>query len=166
MIGRIYRIIDSQSDLCYIGSTGSSLKLRWKRHKDHYQKWVKGKSSEITIYPYFKQYGITRFKIVLIKEYNVFDKKHLEAYEQLWINKLCCVNKRNPICIKRMYHSDYRCKNREKVNEYHKRYDIEHKRRKAVWRHAKFDCECGGKYTRGDKSRRFNTKKHKSYIGC
>ena len=44
-----------------------------------------------------KLYGIQNFKIILIKEYMVYrehkkDHRHLFVYEQLWINKMKCIN--------------------------------------------------------------------------
>jgi hypothetical protein len=160
MIGRIYKIIDCQSNLCYVGSTGSELKQRWQRHKKDYKRWVSGISSEISIYPFFQKFGIGRFKIILIKEYQVADKTHLEAYEQLWINKLECVNKNNPVSIKTLYYKQYRSEHREMANAYANEYRSKNKELLREKRHEKFSCECGGKYTRGDKSRHFKTKKH------
>ncbi|KAL7680584.1 putative GIY-YIG endonuclease [Plasmopara halstedii] len=33
MIGRVYKIVHSQSDICYVGSTINELRVRWKNHK-------------------------------------------------------------------------------------------------------------------------------------
>jgi hypothetical protein len=58
--------------------------------------------------------------MILIKEYQVYadnkkDHKHLEAYEQLWINKIKCVNQKNPFRIKMMSAKKYREENKEKL---------------------------------------------------
>lgn len=37
--------------------------------------------------------------MILIKEYEVIDRKHLEAYESLWINSLICINTNSPFCV-------------------------------------------------------------------
>jgi hypothetical protein len=93
MIGLIYKIIHNQSNDIYIGSTFDSLKGRFNQHKlncnnKHY-------NSRLIIYDLFKEFGVDNFKIILIKQYDVIDKKHLFMYEQLWMNKLNPVNNKN-----------------------------------------------------------------------
>ena len=90
MLGKIYKIIHNQSNICYVGSTCNELRQRWQEHKRHS---TNEKVRKLSIYKYFEQYGIENFKIILIKEYEVIDRKHLEAYEQLWISKLKAINK-------------------------------------------------------------------------
>ncbi|KAF1780175.1 GIY-YIG domain [Phytophthora cactorum] len=86
MIGKIYRIVHLQSEMCYIGSTFNLLKHRWNGHKSQFKHWDEGKTTKgCSIYPYFKEHGIDQFKMVLIKEYEVADRAQLLAYEQLWI---------------------------------------------------------------------------------
>lgn len=126
-VGKIYRIIHLQSDICYVGSTFDALRNRWCAHKRDYNFGEKN----ISIYPYFKEFGIENFKIVLIKEFEVCDRAHLRAYEQLYINKLNCVNKINPFRIKwiymKKYNKNYRNEHREELNEYSRNYHNEHK---------------------------------------
>jgi uncharacterized Zn-finger protein len=97
MKGRVYRIYYKEDlFLCYVGSTLKTLKRRWDTHKKDYKKWVNDRKnrSEISIYPFMEDYGFENFEIELLKEYDVFDETHLEAYEQLWMNRLhTCVNK-------------------------------------------------------------------------
>ncbi len=88
MIGRIYKITSPDlPDLCYIGSTARTLQYRWEQHKALYVGWLAGEQNAFAIFPYFKDHGIDKFEMTLIKEYNVVDKHHIRAYEQLWINK-------------------------------------------------------------------------------
>ena len=152
MIGRIYKIIDCQSELCYIGSTCSELKLRWSRHKEAYGRWLKGdKKYSVSIYPFFQQHGVERFKTVLIKEYEIEDKTHLSAYEQLWINKFrkTCINSNNPFRFQKLHKWAYNKKNKETIDNKKK---------------EKFSCGCGGKYTRSDKAKHFKTEKHRMWL--
>lgn len=84
-IGQIYRIIHIHSNISYIGSTfNKRLNDRMSRHKN--------KSNNTCIGKYLKKYGADNFKIILIKKYEVCDRKHLFAMEQLWINKFNCIN--------------------------------------------------------------------------
>jgi hypothetical protein len=58
--------------------------------------------SKCSIYAYFKEYGTDGFRISLIKEYQVEDRRHLNAYETLWVcNTKGCVNKYLPLRILR-----------------------------------------------------------------
>jgi molecular chaperone DnaK (HSP70) len=90
--GRIYKIICSQSNDIYIGSTFNRLSDRFRQHKLAFNQYLNNNHCCISIFPYFEKYGIENFKIILIKEYNVCDKKGLLVYEQLWINKLNSIN--------------------------------------------------------------------------
>ncbi|GMF22538.1 unnamed protein product [Phytophthora lilii] len=99
MIGSIYKIVCSQSEICYTGSTFNLLKHRMNGHRSQFKRWDEGKTtSEIAIYPYFRKYDPYEFKIMLIKKYEVTDRHQLHAYETLWINKFkkICVNKLPP----------------------------------------------------------------------
>lgn len=94
--GTVYKIVHNQSDVVYIGSTANRLKYRWKQHKDSFKEWISGKrNSCCKIFEYFEKYGIDNFSIIEIMKYQVIDKAHLRAYEQLWINRTRCVNQIN-----------------------------------------------------------------------
>ena len=138
--GIVYKIVCTQdSGIVYIGSTFNLLRHRWQLHKSQYKRYLDGKHNySISIYPYFSKYGIENFKILKIKEYDccrehIRDHKHLEVYEQLWINKTKnCVNKVNPFRIlkyntnvnrerKKEYDKEYKEKNKEKIKEYYEK---------------------------------------------
>ncbi len=92
--GRIYKIVHNQSNIVYVGSTFNLLKNRWQNHKNTVRRENK---KECCIVKYLKEYGVENFTIILIKEYQVCDRKHLQAWEQYWINKLTCINKVNAL---------------------------------------------------------------------
>lgn len=153
-IGRIYKIIHNQSDVVYVDSTFNSCRNRWQQHKHDYVKYLNGKfykgkkHGKVAIYPHFKQYGIENFKLILVKEYPVVDKKHLKLYEQLWINRTRCCNENSAFRIKWLYKKQY-CKqyyennkekeaarkkhyyesNREKMKQYYEN----NKKKKSEW---------------------------------
>ena len=138
----VYRIIHLHSNIQYVGSTYQKrISQRWQDHKSSYVKWVDGKfRSASVIYEYFKKYGIENFKIIEIKKYKVcydieiykttgiHDRRHLNMYEGLWINKLKSINKNNPSCmhknkfISSPYHRTYHIENRDKILTYHKKW--------------------------------------------
>lgn len=100
MIGLIYKVVPKEApfDVIYIGSTTESLNDRWNKHKIHCQKWIDKKvDMKCSIYPHMKERGINKFKIEIVKTYEIADAYHLTAYEQLWINKTKCVNIVNPL---------------------------------------------------------------------
>jgi len=100
MLGIVYQIVPKKEpfNAIYIGSTIGSIQVRWKNHITHYTMWINGTKSKCSIYPIIKERGgIHNFKIEVLKSYEVVDKSHLTAYEQLWINKTNCINIVNPL---------------------------------------------------------------------
>ena len=121
-IGRIYKIISSESNSCYIGSTFQNIEDRFKNHKEKYSTYQKGfRVNFFTSFVLFEEYGTENCKIEIIKEYQVIDKKHLEVYESLWINKLKqnSVNLKTPFSLnsiskkmyQKLYYETYKMKN-------------------------------------------------------
>ena len=184
MIGRIYKIYSPQLEICYIGSTCNTTRDRFMQHKNSYKQWLNNNHSEIAIFPYFKQLGLDSFRCVPIIEYQVCDKYHLRALEQLWINKFkktavnkaCSFsipidNKYKKKDINKLYYDAnkdvfrnktklYREANVDKVKKYHSEY----KDKNADKLKEKFNCECGGKYQKQHKSIHQKTKKHQSWL--
>lgn len=126
--GRVYKIIHMQSNICYVGSTFNTIRDRFYRHQTGFRHWESDKGkNKLSIYPFFKQYGIDQFKMVLIKEYQVCDKNHLEVYEQLWINKLKPINKKSSFSIKYLSKKQYRTEHAEEIKEAQHKYHIENR---------------------------------------
>ena len=128
MIYQIYYINDPKIN--YIGSSlNADLNYRWSDHKSDYKKYLDNPlNNRANIYPYFKEYGIENFKIIKLKEFDVIDRKHLKAYEQLYINKYKPVNKLKPFNIlfkedKKNYRKGYYIQNIDTIKEKeHNRY--------------------------------------------
>ena len=191
--GRVYKIINSIDNEIYVGSTFNQLRHRWQGHKKDYKKWINGKCNKCSIFEKFKLLGIENFKIILIKEYLVYrehkkDRKHLLSKEQLWINKLKCINSNcsfNPI-PKKEREKQYRLNNKEKINERKKQY-YENNKEKAKEKakeyyeknkekvkeyyennkekiKQKINCKCGSIINKIKKKRHERSKKHLKYI--
>jgi hypothetical protein len=150
-IGHIYRIIHLESDLQYVGSTFNEPRKRWQQHKKDYSKWISGNTSTISIYPDIHDNGIDKFKLIDIKSYDVVDRKQLEAYEQLWINKLKCVNKNNPLSLHCLF-----------KKQYMELYD-QNRTRPANYT-ANNTCPCGGKYQTCSKALHFRSERHLQWV--
>ena len=182
MIGRVYKIQHLDSSLSYIGSTCDTLPGRWRSHKNSYKTWVKRKSddrySNIALYPHIEQYGVDRFKMLLIKEYQVADKNQLRAYEQLAISqtKSCC-NERaalqliNANSMARHYFKvnkdtmskrakEYYQTNKDKISKQVKEYRQTNKDYLREYRVTKVMCECGTESSKGSISIHRKSAKH------
>jgi len=129
VLGKIYKIVVAQSNDIYIGSTFDDLAQRFKRHKKQYKLWKEGKTNGCGSFDLFDKYGIDNCKTLLIKEYDVVDRKHLQMYEQLWINRLCLynVNIQSAFSIKKLYFKQWRQEHKEEQSEYGKKWREEHK---------------------------------------
>jgi hypothetical protein len=130
-----------------------------------------------------------KFRMLLVKEYEVADRKHLQAYEQLWINafRKTAVNKNNSIDIttlfrketNRRYYNENKAKIKAKANErtksrtkekrdislaYSKQYYQENKEKFSAYAKVKHNCGCGGRYSGGGKSKHEMSKKHTKWV--
>jgi hypothetical protein len=111
-------------DIRYVGSSMNERERdRWASHKKNYKTWLKNKEkSKCSIYPYIEQYGIENFKFQILKRYEVCDSNHIRAYEQLYINKMKCVNQLQTFQLMSrvkylQQRKEYRQKNKEAVKE-------------------------------------------------
>ena len=79
------------------------------------------------------------------------DKKRKEYYE----NNKEHINKKN----KEFYEA-----HKKEAKEYKKIYNLKNKEKIQNYKKEKFNCECGGKYTRSDKSKHSKTILHQKYL--
>jgi len=109
--GRIYKIIAGQSRDCYVGSTFDQLNYRFKNHKVSHKSVERRCSVDL-----FDKYGVDNCKIVLVKEYEVIDRRHLEVYETLWIKKLKSINEVEPCGGLLRNEKQYYAENKEEIS--------------------------------------------------
>ena len=101
-IGHIYKVICLvDTEFCYIGSAFNRLSKRFETHRSNSIRWLKHRKKSMSCFPYYEKYDIENFKIILIKSYEVCrahvkDRKHLGAYETLWVNRSKCCNVNTP----------------------------------------------------------------------
>jgi len=181
MIGYIYRIQHTQSDLCYVGSTFNGVAHRWKQHKSVFDKWLNHNGPcAASIYYHMKEHGIEQFKCFLVKEYDVVDRKHLEVYESLWIKKLKSCNKLIPFAIRKLSLKDaylkdrenrcakvraYVAANKELITQRNKAYRENNKEIIRAKKSERIQCECGGSWSKGHGvDRHEKTKKHQNWV--
>jgi hypothetical protein len=180
--GRIYKITHKESNLCYVGSTFDPLSIRWKNHTSNFKVWLKKREKGLTIFRCFEKFGVKQFQIVLIKEYQVCDKQHLLAYEQLWINTLKPINEKNPLWIlkkvqKRQYYVDNRDyfaqknkewakNNPEKTDAYKKKWANENKDKVKQYRLDNRERLCQKKKEYREKNLETLKQKSVSRVNC
>lgn len=139
MLGKIYTIrCEANEDLVYVGSTCNSLDSMLEIH---FYKADVNIDCDLTTYIYL--YGKELFYIELIKEYEVVDDKHLEAYEQLYINKYKSLDPKDiyyylslyekklkqiqhKAAKQREYGRRYYLSNKEKILEKNRQYNKKH----------------------------------------
>ena len=114
--GKIYQIMDSAFNCCYIGSTIDKLSNRLNSHRSKYRKYKEGKGGFTTIYKMFDEYGEMNRKIYLIENYPCQSQDELFAREGFHQRKSECVNK----CIAGRTHKEYRQDNKEKLAQQNK----------------------------------------------
>lgn len=161
-IGIVYKIIHTQSNLCYVGSTFNELRHRWRQHKLNFKLVNEGKAkNKYVIFDSFKKYGIENFKMIEIKKYEVVDRSHLNTKEQLWINKLKSINKYLAIkflwedYLAKIYSKKYSQLNKKKILEKAKIY--REKNKEAIKIKYKEYCE---------KNKEILAKKRKEKVLC
>ena len=155
--GKIYRVVCSETNRQYIGSTASTLVKRLHQHKK------KGNtcSTKDFIEP----------KIFLIEDFPCDRKDQLLSRERFHIESIECVNKYVPTRTRKEYREDnkeklsklnkeYRENNKESLKIKGKEYREKNKETIMEKKKEKFNCECGGKFTLAHKSRHFKTEKH------
>ena len=147
--GKIYTIRSHLVDDIYIGSTCQSLSMRIGGHRREYKRYQHGKCN------YVSSFKIVKYEdcyIELLEEFKCDNKQQLEKREGELIRANACVNK----FIAGRTQAEYYQDNREALKQYR---EVNRERS-----NEKFNCECGGKYTRCGKSHHMKTKKHQRYI--
>ena len=159
IIGRIYRIVSSECDGTYIGSTTQQLNMRFSGHKSHYKMYLAGNMNYLTSFEVLK---FTDAKIELIHE-GLFDgKTDLEKFEGDTIRTT--PNAVNKIVAGRSMQEYYEY-NKETIAQKHQQYYEANQDAIHTWRKTKCTCPtCGGEYTLRNKSQHFKTKMHQDAV--
>ena len=164
-----YKIVSSNTDKVYIGSTGKTLNERLSGHKHEYKKFQERKTD------YTSSFEILEFKdysIQLIESKECETKQNrgiIEGYHIL--NNPTAVNKYMPGRTKQQWISE----NKQQTSEYQKRYyqnnrEYVKNRVKQQYQNIKEHlnekhiCQCGKIYSTHHKTRHEKSQKHINYI--
>ena len=181
---KIYKIVNENTGMFYIGSTCLPLHKRFYQHKHNSKK---DKHKNIKLYKYFTEPTFDDFKIVLVEEFNLENKEQLKREENKYIEKFInddkCLNMnlsytgldKNEYC--KLYHQENRKKIIEQKKEYRKenidyfrnydrirnQYD-ERKMKMKEYKSQKFICICGAEIRNDSRSKHNKTIKHIKFI--
>jgi hypothetical protein len=166
--GKIYKIISSECDLVYYGSTVETLDERLRIHLEQYKRYLKEKFNYITS---FKLLEKENYEIVLVENYPCNSKKELRLREGEYIKNNQCVNKRIEGRTKKQYREDnrdiirqkkkiYREENREIISQQRRQYREENREKILERKNKKICCEiCGFEGSISNLSRHQKSKK-------
>jgi hypothetical protein len=189
--GKIYKIISPHTDCIYIGSTTEkTLACRMRGHRSNYREWKAGKRHYVTS---FDMIETGNESIVLIEAYPCNSKDELRAREQhhIDLNEGLCINKLRAYQTPDAAHAynnerlDCACGGsytRQNLSTHIK--TTAHRnhlaglaindrvKKRMEFRVAgvrgrddeKFECACGGKYTRQNLQTHARTAKHRKHL--
>jgi len=120
--GKIYKLVNTEGTLTYIGSTTQVLAKRKANHHSNYKNWKNGKYHFVSSYKIFDD-DEDGCQIVLLEAFPCETKEELEKRERYFIENNECVNKVRPTRTKKEYYED----NKEKFSEIMKKYRDENK---------------------------------------
>jgi hypothetical protein len=144
--GKIYKIVDKNGDIIYVGSTKRTLKRRWSSH-------------------YLK---CDEYNILLIENYSCESKRELEKYEQKFID---LYNEMGLINQKKAYRTEEELKEykkelakSDKYKEYHKKYQQTDKYKESQKKYYQSEKgkENQKKYEQSDKRKEYKKKYEQS----
>jgi hypothetical protein len=142
-VGRVYKIVNKDESIIYVGATIQKLSTRFSMH---YRRWIAQTAGCCAmVYHSFRDHGLESFKIEFT------DRRELLQLENRYISDLECCNRQNA------YRSP------EEKMEQKQRYQMKTLQK----RKEKIDCDCGGTYSQGPKQHHFTlSKKRTSFRYC
>lgn len=159
----------------YVGST-KHIRHRMNCHKSE----CYNQNSKIYKYKFIRENGgWDNVEIHILQECNEDVRFDVEDF---YIKHYNCELNEIGAVFDLQYHKKYYQKNKQRKIKYHKEYYEKNKEKKKEYRennkekrkeyvknnkeklNEKFNCNCGGKYMRGNKKAHERTKKHKNYL--
>ena len=117
--GKIYKIVDANEEMIYVGSTTQTLSQRMTLHRSVY----KSNPNALSCHAIFDKYGVENTKILLLELCPCDTKEELLKKEGEHIKLLACVNKR----IEGRTQKEYNLAHKEQIKEQNKEYKLAHK---------------------------------------
>jgi hypothetical protein len=172
--GKIYKLVNTEGTLTYIGSTCQSLAQRKAKHHSNYKCWKNGKVHFVSSYKIFDD-DEEGCQIVLLEAFPCDSKIELEKRERHYIESNTCINKYRPTRTDKEYYEDnkpkllqmqkiYREENIKQILERDRLYREKNKNVLNQKKKVKHKCVCGGNYTAANKAGHMKSLKHQKYM--
>lgn len=144
----------------YVGHTTN--KNERKRNHRNVCNNENSKNYNLYIYQFIRNNGgFDNWSFIVIEEYPCNNVNEASLRERYFLETLgATLNKKIPSRTFKEYSNEYREQNREIINEKKKEY----RERNKGKIYEKFECECGGSYTKDHQARHFKSKKHIEYL--
>lgn len=147
---KIYKLVNTNTNQTYIGSTTRPLSIRFNEHKS---KYTTGKKREMS---YLLFNDTDDVVIELLEDVNCKNKEELEKKERQYIEAVDCVNIKIPTRTKKEYDDE----TKQTLKNYHKNREEINKARSE-----KVICECGSVVAKSALCRHRRRKIHLSIMG-
>jgi hypothetical protein len=121
--GKIYKLFSPSKGLVYYGSTTESLSSRLAKHAYCFRNPEKFNKRTASIVLECDDY-----KIELVKDFPCNNNRQLLTEEGIYIRNNECINKQIPNRTKKDYMTTYSLENKERIQEYRKKYKEAKKR--------------------------------------
>ena len=166
--GKIYKIECNTTGEVYYGSTIEHYMCdRMTKHR-----YDAKKRETITAHKILNR-GNYNYKVVEYFPCN--NKTELQTRERWWIENNVCINRNIPLQTRAEYYEKNRDERMKGMREYYENNKERLLKQQQEYRqnnielvkskeNEKFTCECGGQYTRTNKSQHIKTKKHQDFI--
>ena len=164
---KIYKLVDVDYKMCYIGSTIENLSKRMRKHRYDYTRcqvdndFKKCCPKSVTL---FENYGLENVKIELIENFPCNSKEELRQREGYHIQNTDCINRCLAGRDKITYNRQRYQKKKESILQQYKEYREKHKEEIRERRKQLYTCICGSISTFDHKARHERTKKHIDFI--
>ena len=151
---KIYIIRSPNTDKVYIGATVESLSARFSKHNCKYRKGT-NKTKAVEVLKHGGAY------IELLESFPCDNVDESRARELYWIRQFDenKVNKNIPGRTKAEWHQAHK----QEKKDYDKLYRLNNKQKISERANKKFECDCGGKYTKQNISKHYRTIKHRAH---
>ena len=148
----------------YIGSTVNMKERKWA-HKSNCNN-VNNKKYNYKVYKYIRDTGgFNNWFMWILEEVEVESRKELTLIEGDYIRELKPeLNFQIPGRTEKESQQEYRDTHKKEIKEHMKEYYEKHKEEINKKKTVKYECVCGGKYTKQNKSHHLKTKKHLKYM--
>ena len=148
----------------YVGSTCNFTNRKYQ-HK-HSCNNKNCKAYNFYLYQFIRENeGWSNWDMIELIKYPCETKRELELKEREYLELLSAtLNKHIPTRSKNEYCKAYRLANKEQISEKMKAYCLTNKEQINKKQKEKFNCDCGGKFTRCSKLVHIKTKKHQKYL--